>query len=81
MSNSYRCYLKFRKGTRLSPGKQRKGIVHWQAASSPDEARALVEAKYLDQELRPGEWHESTVATKKPEDEAMRAQGYKGLFD
>lgn len=80
MSNSYRCYFKFRKGTRLSPGKLRKGVIHWQVAATPDEARRLVEQKYLNKEIRRNEWHEGTVATRKSEAEAMRAQGYASLF-
>lgn len=80
-SKQYRCYLVFREGTLLSPGKKRNGAIHWVRATNPESARLLVESKYLDKEKRRNEWHEKTVAAPRSEDVAMREQGQPGLFD
>lgn len=80
-SKSYRCYLVFCKGSLLHPTDRRKGKIHWVVATNPQDARDIVERKYLKKEMRKGEWHDKTVAAYRTEDVAMREQGHLTLFD
>ena len=76
---TFRCYVVYIKGSVFDQEARRKGPYHWVAAGDADSARMLVWQKYVDEEIKIGEKVGKIVATPFPEDQAMKAQGIKGL--